>query len=190
MGSILSNKENERKLQEDIEFIKNEIIAKQPNGNYCKYCKILEAVIVYDLSEQQYVNFWKQQYRNEKHRQRIIEACKEKLYNNTISAKEMIDLISKSTDYETEKRNAIKLLKGVNVEMIFKIQKPLFSSTQESLYLIYNKDRTIMSNDLEVGQIPEIDNLFSKNESKIYVSGYIDKKGRMIINKKVNEQDW
>ncbi len=73
--------------------------------------------------------------------------------------------------------------------MIFKIQKPLFS-TKGQPYLIYNKDRSIETNSLEVGQIPEIDKLFQDGEFKIYAKGYIDKKGNLVINKKVKEQDW
>ena len=73
--------------------------------------------------------------------------------------------------------------------MIFKIQKPIFS-TQGQPYLIYNKDRSIESNSLEVGQIPEIDSLFNDEDVKIYVKGYIDKKGRISISRKIEEQDW
>ena len=73
--------------------------------------------------------------------------------------------------------------------MIFKIQKPLFSNNGQP-YLIYNQDRSIVSNSLEVGQIPEIDNLSENEEAKIYAKGYIDKKGNLVINKKVEEQDW
>ena len=73
--------------------------------------------------------------------------------------------------------------------MIFKIQKPLFS-TKGQPYLIYNKDRSIETNSLEVGQIPEKDKLFQDGEFKIYAKGYIDKKGNLVINKKVKEQDW
>ena len=73
--------------------------------------------------------------------------------------------------------------------MIFKIQKPLFS-TDGKPYLIYNEDRSIESNNLQVGQIPEIDNLFTDDEVKIYVKGYIDRKNNLVINRKVVGQDW
>lgn len=73
--------------------------------------------------------------------------------------------------------------------MIFKIQKPLFS-TAGLPYLIYNKDKSIMTNSLEIGQIPEIDNLFNKGELKVYAKGYVDRKGNLVINKKVSEQEW
>ncbi len=73
--------------------------------------------------------------------------------------------------------------------MILKIQKPIISTVGQP-YLIYNKDRTIQTDSLEVGQIPEIDNLFNEDELKIYVRGYIDRKGNLVINRKVEEQDW
>lgn len=73
--------------------------------------------------------------------------------------------------------------------MIFKIQRPIVSSHGQP-YLIYNKDRTIISQNLEVGQVWEIDNMFKEDELKIYAKGYIDKKGNLVINKKVEAQDW
>ena len=73
--------------------------------------------------------------------------------------------------------------------MIFKIQRPLYSTKGEP-YLIYNQDRTIQTLSLEIGMLPELDNLFKKGEAKIYVKGYIDKKGRLVLNKRVEEQDW
>lgn len=73
--------------------------------------------------------------------------------------------------------------------MIFKIQKTIIS-TEGQAYLIYNKDRSIMTQSLEVGVIPELDSLFGDEELKIYVKGYIDRKGRIVFNKKVPEQNW
>lgn len=73
--------------------------------------------------------------------------------------------------------------------MIFKMQKPIFSS-DEGTYLVYNKDRSIMSQSLKVGQVKEIDGLFDENEVTIYVKGYIDRKDNLVINKKVEMQDW
>ncbi len=72
--------------------------------------------------------------------------------------------------------------------MILKIQKPILS-TEGELYLIYNKTKSIMLQDIEVGQVPKLDNML-KDESKIYVEGYIDKKGRLRIKKKIKNQEW
>ncbi len=73
--------------------------------------------------------------------------------------------------------------------MIFKMQKPIFSSN-EGTYLVYNKDRSIMSQSLKIGQVKEIDDLFDEDELKIYVKGYIDRKGNLVISRKVDNQDW
>lgn len=73
--------------------------------------------------------------------------------------------------------------------MIFKIQRPIVSSAGDN-YLIYNKDKSILSQSLEVGQVKEIDEMFSENEYKIYAKGYIDKKGNLVINRKVDNQNW
>ncbi len=70
--------------------------------------------------------------------------------------------------------------------MIFKIQKPLYGGTE---YLLYNKDKTILTNSLKIGDIPKLDELF-KNMDKLYVKGYIDRKHQIILNKVVKEQDW
>jgi hypothetical protein len=74
--------------------------------------------------------------------------------------------------------------------MIFKIQRPIIS-TKGQPYLIYNEDRSIMTDSLEVGQNPDIDKLFGKGEYKIYAKGYISKNGKdLVINRKVTGQDW
>lgn len=74
--------------------------------------------------------------------------------------------------------------------MIFKIQKPI-ASTKGIHYLIYNKDRSIITESLQVGDNPEIDKLFNQGEYKIYAKGYISKnKKDLVINKKVTEQEW
>lgn len=73
--------------------------------------------------------------------------------------------------------------------MIFKVQKPLFG-TKGQPYLIYNKDRTIINNSLQVGDDKEFDKLFDDLDYKIFVKGYVDKKGRLILNRRVEEQNW
>lgn len=73
--------------------------------------------------------------------------------------------------------------------MIFKIQKPLVTNGQ-AYYLIYNKNRTIVNQSLKVGENKDFDKLFENHESKIYAKGYMDKKGRLILSRKVTEQNW
>ena len=73
--------------------------------------------------------------------------------------------------------------------MILKIQRPTVSTGKEK-YLIYNKDKSVLSQSLEVGEVKEIDEMFNENEYKIYAKGYIDKKGNLVINRKVEDQNW
>lgn len=74
--------------------------------------------------------------------------------------------------------------------MILKIQKPLFTPDGQGYYLAYNKTRSVMFNDVLVGDFPKLDNLFSDDEVKIYVEGYLDKKDRLIVKRKVESQEW
>lgn len=74
--------------------------------------------------------------------------------------------------------------------MILKIQKPYSIIEKTETYLIYNKNRSLMLQDIEVGQVEKLDSMFNKNEYIIYVEGYIDKKDRLIIKRKLEEQEW
>lgn len=71
--------------------------------------------------------------------------------------------------------------------MIFKVQKPL---NDNSNYLIYNRERTIVNSSLKVGEDKDFDKLFDDLDYKIFVKGYVDKKGRLILNRRVEEQNW
>lgn len=74
--------------------------------------------------------------------------------------------------------------------MIFKIQKPLHNIKGQP-YSICNEDRSVITESLKIGQIPEIDELFDKGEREIYVKGYISKNERdLVINRKVTGQEW
>ena len=74
--------------------------------------------------------------------------------------------------------------------MILKIQKPLFSSSGEELYLIYNKDRSVFLQNIFVGKNKKLDRLFDEGEYKIYVNGQVDKKGNIKNLKKIEKKDW
>ena len=73
--------------------------------------------------------------------------------------------------------------------MIFKIKKHLITNGQ-AYYLIYNKNRTIVNQSLSVGENPDFDKLFKSDEYKVYAKGYMDKKGRLILSRRVAEQNW
>ena len=38
--------------------------------------------------------------------------------------------------------------------------------------------------------LPEFDKLFKDDEVKVYAKGYVDKKGRLILSRRVEEQNW
>jgi hypothetical protein len=74
--------------------------------------------------------------------------------------------------------------------MILKIQKPLFTTDNVQTYLIYNKSKSLVIDDIEIGQSTGLDKMFEDEEVKIYIEGYIDKKDRLIVKRKVEQQDW
>lgn len=101
-------------LQKDMAFIKNEILAKQTNGNYCKYSKALRGIAIIDLTEEAHINYWIARYKDRpEDKKQIIKCCKKKLKEDLISSQEMINLILKSKDFASEKQKAIELLGGV-----------------------------------------------------------------------------
>lgn len=100
-------------LNKDLEYIKGDIIAKQPNGNYTKWSKALRAVSAVNLSYKSYIEFWERKYKSEPElAEIIIEACIDKLENGTIPAKQMMDMIYNSKDFDSEKAQAIEALGG------------------------------------------------------------------------------
>ncbi len=116
----------EKELNDDLEYIDNEIIAMCPKPaeiseyqdpdevyKYVKFSRALNAVAVINLTKKQYVNYWKTIYKDDLEEWKtILNAINKKFDTGLISAKEMINLIKKSSDYESEKKSAIKALKG------------------------------------------------------------------------------
>lgn len=109
-----SETNEEYNLDKEIEYINNEIIAKQVNGNYCKYSKLLHAVSIMDLTEEQYIKYYMSKAKTKSvDMDKILEAIHDKLYNNLTDTETMIKLIEESKDRDSEKRKAIELLGGV-----------------------------------------------------------------------------
>lgn len=104
----------EYNLKRDIKYIKRELLAKQPNGNYCKFSRILNAVTVIDISEEQIKKYWTSRYMNhiDAYNQ-IINAINDKLQNGLISADKMMQMIADSDDVDSEKIKAIDKLGGI-----------------------------------------------------------------------------
>ena len=104
----------ERNLAKDLDYINNEIIAKQTDGNYCKYSRILNAVAIIGLTTDQYEKYWSNRYKGSPDEyEQIHQAITDKFNVGLISQDEMIDLIQKSKDVPNEKKKAISLLRRV-----------------------------------------------------------------------------
>lgn len=96
----------------DLQYINEDIISKQADGNYCKWSNILKCVAVIGLTESQYISYWGNKYKNTPYYNEVIKCCKDKLYNGLTDADTMITMIKNSKDFESEKIKAVKALRG------------------------------------------------------------------------------
>lgn len=114
-----------KRLKRDLAYIKNDLISKQlqkdikedsregedEKEKYVKFSKILGAVTVVNMTQKQYKRYWESQYKPYPEKYKIIlSAIEEKFKNGLTSQEEMINIINLSTDAESEKKRAIKLL--------------------------------------------------------------------------------
>lgn len=107
------NNNIDKKANNDLQYIKTDIVAKRINGNYCRFSKILNGVTNRNISYEDYLKYWERNYRNyDEWLPIIMEVCKEKLINNLTSNEDFIELVIKSKDSEEEKRKIIKSLGG------------------------------------------------------------------------------
>lgn len=111
----LSEYDIENKVQSDVKYIQGEIIAKQVDGNYCKWSRVLKAITVIGFSQKQYMDYWKKQYKNySQYMPLIVSTCNDKFANGLVSSQELMELIHNSQDFESEKVRAITALGGSN----------------------------------------------------------------------------
>lgn len=115
-----------KKIVKDLEYIKNDIIAVQETTGkffneetgkiekeklYVKFSKIINSVVIINMPKKQYVNYWKTQYKDYPDKlKEVLQVVEEKFKTGIISNKEMIIIILKSKDFDSEKRTAIKNL--------------------------------------------------------------------------------
>ena len=105
-------------IERDLRFIESEIIAKQYEKDkitgeekYVKYSRALKCVVAINLTKKQYINYWGAQYKSHPEQLKLIlEKIEDKFENGLISAENMLELIRASKDFESEKKNAIKVL--------------------------------------------------------------------------------
>ena len=98
----------------DLKYIANEQIALLPNGEFCKFSKILKDVTAYDLTEERYLTYWKNLYHTKPKdmQEGIMQACIDKLHNGCITCNEMISLVENSNCTGKEKTKILDLLTG------------------------------------------------------------------------------
>lgn len=102
----------EQKLELDLKYIRNEIISKQPNGNYVKFSRMLGETSCINDPKSKFIKYWESRYNsNSNSRKRILEALENKLTEGLTPIEDMIELINNSKDREGEK--AIKYLLGI-----------------------------------------------------------------------------
>jgi hypothetical protein len=72
--------------------------------------------------------------------------------------------------------------------MLYKFQRPLFSTGSMLKILVYNKSRSQMNELLMTRE--EINAIFDKEEYKVFWHGKRDKGGKIVLERKVLEKDW
>ena len=83
IGYLIDDIEN--KIKRDLQYIKEDIIAKRIDGDYCRFSKILNAISTESISYEKYLEYWEKKYKkNNEWLSIIMETCKEKLTNNLI----------------------------------------------------------------------------------------------------------
>lgn len=114
-----------KKLKRDLLYIKTDLISKQlqkdfredsyededEKEKYVKFSKLLGAVAVVNMTKKQYKRYWESQYKAYPEKNQIIlDAIEEKFKKGLTPQEEMINIINLSTDVESEKKRAIRLL--------------------------------------------------------------------------------
>ena len=104
---------SQEKFDIDKKYIQNSIMTQQPNGNYMKFSRLLNAVVVMNETKTDYIKYWYNRYKNEPvYRAAIIDECENKLATGLIPLDEMIHKIETSKDYTKEKVKALAYLRG------------------------------------------------------------------------------
>ena len=104
------------KFQEDLNYIKHDIITLLPNGKYMKYSRLLKAVSVLEFTKNDCIRYWNTRYiRNGKQTifyNDIIKEVEAKFESGLTPLETMLKLIENSHDDTSDKVKALKLLKG------------------------------------------------------------------------------
>ena len=103
----------DKRVERDLAYIRTEIIARQIDGNLCKWSRPLNAVAIVGLTDKQYMDYWRKQYKYyPEYLDELLVACYDKLSNGLTPRQTLITMIQNSNDFESEKEKAIKALGG------------------------------------------------------------------------------
>ena len=98
-------------FKSDLNYIKNEIIAKQKNGLYCKVSRILRCITVTNMSKENYIAYWTRAYKYDKGHPERIEKIKEEI-NNLFPLEKVINIQLNSND---PKELTDKIIKEITI---------------------------------------------------------------------------
>lgn len=100
-------------LEKDIIYIKEDLIAQQINGKYCKFSKLLGAISIIDLTEEFYTRYWLSKYNYETPENQLLikEACRYKFSEGLVPREKMIKLVEKSNDFTKDRYDVLSKLK-------------------------------------------------------------------------------
>lgn len=111
--------EAELNVQKDIEYINNELISITHDETYIKFSRPLNAVSVVGEPKSQFERYWFSKYTKRQIEQKQIMETLENLFENKLTPpEEMIAMIEKSDDVESEKIKAISLLRPKRIEKV------------------------------------------------------------------------
>lgn len=123
MKNLSMQEDINKKIEKDLKYIKNDIIAKQTdndildndiqNSKYIKFSKIVDGVTVVNMTKSQYEKYWLSQYQENPNKiDKILKAISDKFQNGLTNKDDMLKLIVYSKDSNEEKISAIKCLIG------------------------------------------------------------------------------
>ena len=94
----------EKSFQGDLEYIRNDVIAKQKNGAYCKFSRPLQCITKYDITEESYRKYWLDQYKHssKERKDAILKEINEKFKDcNLTDLDKLIELQKQCNDKDT-----------------------------------------------------------------------------------------
>ena len=101
MTNVAKQDKQDISLEKDILYIKNDIVTQQPNGNYMKFSRLLQAVTIDDMPRSKFVEYWTKRYSNKEDVNTILEVLNNHLDNELTSIDEMIELVKASADVKS-----------------------------------------------------------------------------------------